>query len=472
MPTGRAADDDRLGLAPGAGAPQHGGVRRCAHARAAAGAPSGRGPPPPADALRGRSAAAAGTALARAARRAAAGSTLDRARMVFMGGESGRGASSTLAVSASIAQPADQGASRSRRPAAVGKREPADLGSVAWFVWLTGFLAALAGLARGLLREGRLRARSHPLGRRLARGRDARPQRALGVSRRVRLLTSDAVTTPLTSGWPSPAILLPRSAEAWPAERQCVVLQHEMAHVARGDAWRLLAWRLVAAGYWFHPLARLCERHARLAGEQACDEAVVGLGTRPSAYARHLIEIAESLRVEPQRFAGALPMVDRGQLERRLLMILDTRRPAQRGGAVALFCLAVLAALVVAVSAATPAARKAGLSHGAATASGSRGKDERLRRWAEREHQRHDPRGAVRGRERHAPGRLRSPAAPRRRPPPLRARPRAGSLRREGRRGPRAAPGQLGLDRDPQRPAVAADADHRQALERRATSGG
>ena len=144
-----------------------------------------------------------------------------------------------------------------------------------------------------------------------------------------------------------------------------------MAHVAGGDAWRLLAWRLVAAGYWFHPLARLCERHARLAGEQACDEAVVGLGTRPSAYARHLIEIAESLRAEPQRFAGALPMVDRGQLERRLLMILDTRRKAQRGGAVALFCLAVLAALVVAVSAATPAARKAGLSHGAATASGS-----------------------------------------------------------------------------------------------------
>ena len=155
--------------------------------------------------------------------------------------------------------------------------------------------------------------------------------RAVGLSRTVPLLTSDAIETPLTSRWPSPAVLLPTAAEGWADERRRVVVQHELVHLARGDAWRLLAWRLVAVVYWFHPLARLAERHARLVGEQACDEAVLRLGTRPSAYARHLMEIAESLRVEPRRFAAALPMVDRGQLERRLLMILDAKRSVGRG---------------------------------------------------------------------------------------------------------------------------------------------
>jgi hypothetical protein len=45
------------------------------------------------------------------------------------------------------------------------------------------------------------------------------------------------------------------------------------------------------------------------------------------------MEIAESLRVEPRRLAAALPMVDRGQLERRLLMILDANRSVGRGRA-------------------------------------------------------------------------------------------------------------------------------------------
>jgi hypothetical protein len=219
-------------------------------------------------------------------------------------------------------------------------------------VWLLGGAGALAGLARALRSEERLRATTRPLsGPWLDTAVET--SRAVGLSRTVPLLTSDAIETPLTSRWPSPAVLLPTAAEGWPDERRRVVVQHELVHLARGDAWRLLAWRLVAAVYWFHPLARLAERHARLVGEQACDEAVLRLGTRPSTYARHLMEIAESLRVEP-RFAAALPMVDRGQLERRLLMILDTNRSVGRGRVAAAIGFAVLATTVLAVSVAAP----------------------------------------------------------------------------------------------------------------------
>ncbi len=243
------------------------------------------------------------------------------------------------------------------RHALVARAEESEVvlsaGSVLFAVWLLGGAAALLGLARALRSEERLRATTRPLsGPWLDTAEET--CRAVGLSRTVPLLTSDAIETPLTSRWPSPAVLLPTAAEGWADERRRVVVQHELVHLARGDAWRLLAWRLVAVVYWFHPLARLAERHARLVGEQACDEAVLRLGTRPSTYARHLMEIAESLRVEPRRFAAALPMVDRGQLERRLLMILDAKRSVGRGRVAAAIGFSLLAATVLAVSVAAP----------------------------------------------------------------------------------------------------------------------
>jgi beta-lactamase regulating signal transducer with metallopeptidase domain/peptidoglycan hydrolase CwlO-like protein len=226
-------------------------------------------------------------------------------------------------------------------------------GAVLLAVWAFGVAVALLRLARALRGEARLRATTRPLPR-LWLDIVVETSPALGLSRTVPLLTSAAIDTPLTSRWPSPAVLLPLAALEWSEERRRVVVQHELVHLARGDAWRLLAWRVVAAVYWFHPLARLAERHARLVGEQACDEAVLRLGTRPSTYARHLMEIAGSLRVEPRRLAAALPMVERGQLERRLLMILDANHSAGRGRVAAAIGLAALAVTIVAVSAAAP----------------------------------------------------------------------------------------------------------------------
>jgi predicted nucleic acid-binding Zn-ribbon protein len=116
---------------------------------------------------------------------------------------------------------------------------------------------------------------------------------------------------------------------------------------------RHVAARLAVALYWFHPLAWLSARQAVVAREQACDEAVLALGTRPSAYARVLLELAESM--DPTGSAvAALPMVERSLLERRLMAILkNDRRPATTR-TVALPAL-VAAALTLAVAAAQPA---------------------------------------------------------------------------------------------------------------------
>jgi beta-lactamase regulating signal transducer with metallopeptidase domain len=226
-------------------------------------------------------------------------------------------------------------------------------GTVVSGVWLVGVLASLAGLVRALLRERRLVASSRPLHGPWTETL-AEVQVSLGLSRGVRLFTSEQIEAPVTGGWRRPVVLLPPEAALWSEEKRRVVLQHELVHAQRGDALRHLAWRAVVALYWFHPLARLAERTATLVGEHACDETVLDLGTRPSAYARHLMEIAESLGAEPRGLANALPMVDRSQLERRLFMILDPNRSPGRGRALAAVCLALLAGTVAAAGAARP----------------------------------------------------------------------------------------------------------------------
>jgi beta-lactamase regulating signal transducer with metallopeptidase domain len=227
-------------------------------------------------------------------------------------------------------------------------------GEAASGAWLLGALASLVGLFRALRRETRLVSEGRPLVGPWSETL-AEVGRSLGLSRPVRLLTCTGVETPVTGGFRRPVVLLPPEAASWSEEKRRVVLQHELVHVLRGDALRRLAWRVVVALYWFHPLARVAGRKASLVGEHACDERVLDLGTRPSAYARHLLDIAESLGAEPQWLANALPMVDRTQLERRLFMILDPHRSSGRGRALAAACVALLAATVAAAGAARPA---------------------------------------------------------------------------------------------------------------------
>jgi beta-lactamase regulating signal transducer with metallopeptidase domain/predicted nucleic acid-binding Zn-ribbon protein len=231
----------------------------------------------------------------------------------------------------------------------------ASLASLAGFgvvmVWIAGVVASLIGLGRALRRERRLLAAARPLEEPWTSAL-ADVRRGLGCFVRVRLLVSDEVDTPVTAGWPGAVVLVPSAAEGWSADRRRVVLQHELLHVLRADGLRHLAWRLAVAFHWFHPLVRRAEHRARLVAEHACDAAVVGLGARPSGYARHLLEIADALRAEPTGLATALPMVGRSPLERRLEMILDAHR-ARGGRGVAVAAVAVLASTVLAAAAAS-----------------------------------------------------------------------------------------------------------------------
>ncbi len=196
-------------------------------------------------------------------------------------------------------------------------------------LWGVGCAAALISLATGGVRLARLVRAATPL-RDPIRLRQAESVRErLGIRGDVRLLLSPAATTPMTGGLLKRVILFPVSATVWSPERWRVVLTHEMVHVRRRDVLRQLMARAVVALYWFHPLSWVAARLAAVASEEACDEQVLTLGTRPSEYATHLLALAGSIGAH--RSVPALPMArqSRSQLERRIMAILTPRRPGR-----------------------------------------------------------------------------------------------------------------------------------------------
>ena len=149
--------------------------------------------------------------------------------------------------------------------------------------WLTGTVLALTTLVISLVRVRRLANSAALVTDDEWRITTEKLASRLGLRQVVRLLTSARVTTPMAGGLWRPTVYLPPSAAEWDAERRGVVLAHELAHLAARDPQRHMVARTAVALYWFHPLAWLAARQATTAREQACDEAVLMLGTRPSS---------------------------------------------------------------------------------------------------------------------------------------------------------------------------------------------
>ena len=236
-------------------------------------------------------------------------------------------------------------------PRAVSQR--VSTGATLIAVWLIGATTAAVTLMLSLIRARTLARTADDVVDEAWRATADLLGARLGLSRPARLLMSPAVGTPMAGGVWRPAIFLPESARTWNVERRTVVLAHEIAHLAAHDPLRHVAARLAVALYWFHPLVWIAARQAAVAREQACDQAVLALGTRPSAYARVLLDLAEAMH-PPVHALGALPMVERSLLEKRLMAILnDDIRPAT--GRTTLLPAVIMAALTLAVAAAQPA---------------------------------------------------------------------------------------------------------------------
>jgi HEAT repeat protein len=220
-------------------------------------------------------------------------------------------------------------------------------------VWLVGRLVIGAVLLRRVVRKGTALDNSewrHPLLEAADR---------LALERLPRLVMSDRLPMPFACGVLHPAIVLPTGATEWDDRRRRAVLFHELAHLSRYDLIGNALGQLACAVYWFHPLVWVAARKLRVESERAADDLVLGVGTRASEYADHLLQIV--CRAARSRTpAIALPMAQRHEFEGRMLAILERearREPASGRHAAVLGALAL--SLVIPLAALAPARAEA-----------------------------------------------------------------------------------------------------------------
>lgn len=177
----------------------------------------------------------------------------------------------------------------------------------------------------------------------------------IGLERTPRVLVSDDITMPFASGIVSATIVLPRSSIDWPQDQLTAVLIHELAHVWRHDMIGHAMGRVACALYWFHPMVWMAARRLRDASERACDDLALELGTVPSSYAEHLLDLVTTVRVGSTPVV-AMALAQRREFEGRVLAILDPgierRHPTKRQAA---GLVGVLAVLTVMLAVAAPA---------------------------------------------------------------------------------------------------------------------
>jgi len=199
--------------------------------------------------------------------------------------------------------------------------------NIVFGAWLLGAAAVFAWLLLGHVGLRRLTRASVPVRDNEWLTQLVAARAAMGVSRDVYLCRSTVVGAPITWGFRRPVVVLPIEAFDWSEERRRVVLQHELAHIARNDYVLQLIGGAALALYWFHPAMWLAARRLRRESERACDDAVLSRGTMPADYASHLLSVARGARALRLARPLAIGMARRSELEGRLLAALDESVP-------------------------------------------------------------------------------------------------------------------------------------------------
>jgi beta-lactamase regulating signal transducer with metallopeptidase domain len=240
-------------------------------------------------------------------------------------------------------------------------------------VWAMGALVVAFRWLRGHLAAHRLVHTAEPSASASWSAAVREAAGSLGLTKRIQVLRSETIGSPMTIGVLRPRVLLPAAADAWSPERLRAVLVHELGHVRRHDTVIQLAAQLGCALYWWNPLAWLAAARLRIEREHACDDLVLDAGIRPSSYAADILEVARSISTDAHAHPGAICMVDLSWTEARLRRILDAtapRRPLRARFRLAARGLTLAAAATLACSSSPPPSLTEGTS---TTAPASRG---------------------------------------------------------------------------------------------------
>jgi beta-lactamase regulating signal transducer with metallopeptidase domain len=215
--------------------------------------------------------------------------------------------------------------------------------------WAAGVVVVLGRLALGIVRTERIARCGAPPRASAWHDVIARLHVENHLAPDTKVLEHADVRVPFTYGFLRPVIVLPAQAESWSPERQRLVLLHECSHIRRKDWLTQLLAQIACAVYWFNPLVWIANRYLRAEQERACDARIVQLGTRPSEYAVHLLDVARAMARRPCLPVAGVMLTRPGMLERRLRSILEpgaSRRRAVMPGPVVVSAVAAVVAVV------------------------------------------------------------------------------------------------------------------------------
>lgn len=177
--------------------------------------------------------------------------------------------------------------------------------------------------------------------------------RRIGITSPVEIRQSLRDGSPHVAGFFTSIVMLPPSAAAWSAESRQSALVHELMHIRRRDRRTQAIAQVACAVYWFNPLVWYAAAALARERERACDDAVLSLGAKPSAYASLLLDLARSQSSWTP--ATALSMARPSAIEGRLLAILGDSARTPRGST-RWIVTALLAMVATAILGAQPAA--------------------------------------------------------------------------------------------------------------------
>ncbi|MEL6322996.1 MAG: M56 family metallopeptidase [Pseudomonadota bacterium] len=205
-------------------------------------------------------------------------------------------------------------------------------------VWLAGTLGALGTLVIRLSRLQGLREQSTPV----TLPKDLRLTRNLEVRRH------DGISSPILIGYLKPCILVPSTFAFDAAARP--VLEHEVAHAARGDSWITLALHTINAVFWWNLPIRAIMPLYYEARETLCDTRSAIVTGAPETLAQALVDtVVQATRWRSPVLAAAAHGVG---LKARIRRLMGPGADVERTPAATLAF--ILPAMVISTALVTP----------------------------------------------------------------------------------------------------------------------
>ena len=164
----------------------------------------------------------------------------------------------------------------------------------------------------------------------------------LQVQRRVEILASTVVTSPIVVGCFRSLILLPTSFIAnVPASQLEAILAHELAHVRRYDYLVNLVQTLIETLFFYHPAVWWLSHRIRIERENCCDDLVVATFANKADYGRALLAV-EQFRNSAAATPTLAVSAKGGSLLTRVRRLVHTPGHEESAGGAGVFALATL----------------------------------------------------------------------------------------------------------------------------------